>query len=139
MKTGRNIAITIVCIILGIMLAWQYKSINFNQSIASTQNKRTEELMNELIKQQNINAELRSRLQELNDLVKQYENARADDDEFTNTLKEQLEKANVRLLGVVLSRMDGSSFRSYFNYQKYCRSVRLRDTLELEQLNIINE
>jgi len=54
-------------------------------------------------------------------------------------VKEQLEKANVRLLGVVLSRMDGSSFRSYFNYQKYCRSVRLRDTLELEQLNIINE
>ncbi|HHW30542.1 MAG TPA: DUF881 domain-containing protein [Clostridiaceae bacterium] len=95
MKTGRNIAITIVCIILGIMLAWQYKSINFNQSIASTQNKRTEELMNELIKQQNTNAELRSRLQELNDLVKQYENARADDDEFTNTLKEQLEKARI--------------------------------------------
>jgi D-gamma-glutamyl-meso-diaminopimelic acid endopeptidase CwlS len=92
---GRNIALTIVCIILGIMLAWQYKSINFNQSMASSQSKRTEELMNELIKQQNINAELRNRLQELSDLVKQYETARAGDDEFTNALKDQLEKARI--------------------------------------------
>jgi uncharacterized protein YlxW (UPF0749 family) len=95
MKIGRNIALTLVCIILGIMLAWQYKSINFSQNMASSQSKRTEELMNELIKQQSTNAELRNRLQELSNLVKQYETARAGDDEFTNALKDQLEKARV--------------------------------------------
>jgi uncharacterized protein YlxW (UPF0749 family) len=95
MKTSRNIAITLVCIILGIMIAWQYKSINYNQSVLSFQSKRTEELKDELIKLQNSNSELRTRLQELIKENEAYENARAGDDKVTNNLKKQLEEARI--------------------------------------------
>lgn len=54
-------------------------------------------------------------------------------------VKEQLEKANVRLLGVVLCKVDNSSFKSYFRYQKHCKTVKSKETLELEQLGILNE
>jgi uncharacterized protein YlxW (UPF0749 family) len=95
MKISRNIAITLVCIILGIMIAWQYKSINYNQSVLSFQNKRTEELKDELIKLQNNNSELRTRLQQLIEENRAYENARAGDDEVTNNLKKQLGEARI--------------------------------------------
>ena len=52
MKIGRTIAITIVCVILGVMVAWQYKSINYNQNVMIYENRRAEELMEELIRLQ---------------------------------------------------------------------------------------
>jgi len=95
MKISRNIAITLVCVILGIMISWQYKSMNYNQSVLSFQSKRTEELKDELIKLQNSNNELRARLQELIKENEAYENARAGDDKVTNNLKKQLEEARI--------------------------------------------
>lgn len=95
MKISRNIAITLVCIILGIMLAWQYKSINYNQTVTNFQNKRAEELMGDLIQLQKNNMELKTRLQELIEENRAYENARAGDDKITNNLKKQLEDARV--------------------------------------------
>ncbi len=65
MKIGRNIAITFICIILGIMIAWQYKSINYNQNVTISQNRRAEELKDEIIRLQNTNNELRARLEEI--------------------------------------------------------------------------
>lgn len=51
-------------------------------------------------------------------------------------VKEQLEKADVSILGVVLSKVDNSSFKSYFNYQKYCKRAKPK-ALELEE-SILN-
>lgn len=91
MKLGRNLAITLVCIILGVMLAWQYKSINYNQSVAMLQNKRTEELKDELIRLQKANNDLRNRLQQLQEENLALEKARAGDD----ILKKELEKIRI--------------------------------------------
>jgi uncharacterized protein YlxW (UPF0749 family) len=95
MKISRNIALTLVCIILGVMVAWQYKSINYNQNAASIQNRRAEELKDELIKLQKQNSDLRTRLQELIDENMAYEKARAGDDEATRLLLDALEEARV--------------------------------------------
>ena len=95
MRIGRNIAITLVCILLGIMLAWQYKSINYNQNVASLQNKRVEELMKELINLQKQNSELRTRLQEIKEENLAYEKARAGDDEAAKLLQNSLDRARV--------------------------------------------
>jgi len=54
-------------------------------------------------------------------------------------VKEQLEKADVRLLGVALSKVGNSSFKSYFKYLKYCKRVKPKGTLELDQLAFKNE
>lgn len=95
MKIGRNIAITLICIILGVMMAWQYKSINYNQSLALFQNKRADELKEDLITLQNTVIDLRNRLQELKDENKELENARVGSDDAARKLKENLEKARV--------------------------------------------
>lgn len=95
MRMGRNIALTLVCIILGVMLAWQYKSINYNQNVASFQNKRAEELKDELIRLQNTNNELRTRLQELKEENLAYEQDRAGKNEAGKILQDALEKARI--------------------------------------------
>jgi len=95
MRKSRNIALTLVCIILGIMIAWQYKSINYNQNIASFQSKRTEELMEQLIELQNTNLDMRARLQELQEENRKYESVRAGDTESFENLKKQLEIARI--------------------------------------------
>ncbi|NSW91805.1 MAG: DUF881 domain-containing protein [Firmicutes bacterium] len=86
---GRNFAITIICLILGMMVAWQYKSINYNESIASYENRRIETLKEDLIKLQKSNTELRTKLQKLQEEVRLYETAQAGSDEaYKNLLKE---------------------------------------------------
>ena len=54
-------------------------------------------------------------------------------------VKEQLEKAGVKILGAALTKVDKSSFKSYFKYQKYCKRAKPKEALEVEQLGIINE
>ncbi|HOJ09004.1 MAG TPA: DUF881 domain-containing protein [Clostridiales bacterium] len=95
MKIARNIAITVVCIILGVMVAWQYKSINYNQNAMSYQNKRAEGLMEEVIRLQKNNADLRTQLQKLQNDVRLYESAKAGSDEASKTLLEQLKTARI--------------------------------------------
>jgi capsular exopolysaccharide synthesis family protein len=48
-------------------------------------------------------------------------------------IKEQLEKAGARILGVVLCKADKSSLKSFFEYQKYCKKNKLNKALEIEQ------
>lgn len=93
MKLGRTIAITIVCIILGVMVAWQYKSINYNENVMSYENKRAEELMEELIRLQKSNADLRTQLSKLQEDVRLYESAKAGSDETARNLLDELEEA----------------------------------------------
>ena len=130
MKISRNIALTLVCIILGIMIAWQYKSVNYNQNIASFQSKRTEELMEQLIELQNTNLDMRARLQELQEENRKYESVRAGDTEAVENLKKQLEVArifaglvDVKGKGVIITLDNGE----------------LTDVEEGDILDIINE
>lgn len=130
MKISRNIALTLVCIILGIMIAWQYKSVNYNENIASFQSKRTEELMEQLIELQNTNLVMRARLQELQEENRKYESAIVGDTEAVENLKKQLEIArifaglvDVKGKGVIITLDNGE----------------LTDVEESDILDIINE
>lgn len=93
MKIGRSIAITFICIILGTMVAWQYKSINYNQNVAISQNRRVEELKDEIIRLQNTNNELRARLEEIKEENMAFEKGRIDSNETTKLLQDQLKRA----------------------------------------------
>ena len=95
MKVARNIAITMVCILLGIMLAWQYKSINYNQSLDSLQYKRLDELKNDLIKLQKQKTELQDRLKELEKENQTYETVKIDDSEAAQQIKDNLARARM--------------------------------------------
>ncbi|HEX2945839.1 MAG TPA: CpsD/CapB family tyrosine-protein kinase [Clostridia bacterium] len=50
--------------------------------------------------------------------------------------KEQLDRANVRLIGAVLSKINRRSIKTYLSYQRYCRKSRTKELPELEKLGI---
>lgn len=130
MKISRNISIMLICLILGVMIAWQYRSINFNKNVATLQNKRVEELKDELIRLQNANRDLSNRLKELQEENNSYESARADDSVAAKNLQKQLEIArtfaglnDVRGNGLIITLEDGD----------------LLDVSDSEILDVINE
>lgn len=95
MKFARNIAMMLVCILLGIMLALQYKSVNYNQSLASFENKRLEELKDDLITLQNQKNSLQERLSELEEENQTYAKVKAGDSEAAQQIQNNLKKARV--------------------------------------------
>ena len=95
MKIARNLAMTMVCILLGIMLALQYKSINVNQSLASYENKRMDELKTELIKLQNQKDSLQNRLEELEKENQTYARVKAGDSEAAQQIQDNLKNARI--------------------------------------------
>jgi capsular exopolysaccharide synthesis family protein len=53
--------------------------------------------------------------------------------------REQLEKAGAKLIGAALCKVDKNRFKSYFRYREYCKKTNPKDSLELEQLGLIDE
>lgn len=95
MKVTRNIALTLVCILLGIMLAWQYKSINYNQSVLSLQNKRVDELMEDYIKLQKQKNDMQENLKALEKENQTYEKVKAGDSDAARQIQESLQRVRV--------------------------------------------
>ncbi len=95
MKIARNIAITIICVMLGVMLALQYKSVNANQSLAAYENMRLEELKSELIKLQNQKDSLQDRVRELEAENQKYASAKVGSSEAVQQIQNSLTKARV--------------------------------------------
>lgn len=95
MKVTRNIALTLVCILLGVMLAWQYKSINYNQSVLSLQNKRVDELKDDYIKLQKQKNDLQDALKKIEEENQTYEKVKAGDSEAAKQIQESLKKARI--------------------------------------------
>ena len=49
MKTFKTISLTAVCLILGIIMAWQYRSVKLNQVLAQYEKKSVNEIIDELL------------------------------------------------------------------------------------------
>lgn len=95
MKLWRNLVVMIVCMILGIMLAWQYKSISYNAQTASFENKRIEDLKDELLLEKKANEELRQRNDKLEKDISQYQLIRGNIDEEAQLMQQRLEDARI--------------------------------------------
>jgi uncharacterized protein YlxW (UPF0749 family) len=95
MNFKRNVALTLICILLGVMLAWQYKSVNYYQSVSNVQSKRMDELKEDLIRLQNQKDELQQRLLQLEEENQMYERVKAGDSEAAKTIQENLRKARI--------------------------------------------
>ncbi|MGI6669432.1 MAG: DUF881 domain-containing protein [Acetivibrionales bacterium] len=131
MKFARNLAMTILCILLGIMLALQYKSVNYYQSIAAYDNMRLEELKTELITLQNQKDSLQGRLEELENENKMYQEAKAGDSEATQQIQNNLKKARI-FAGLETVKGKGV----IITLDNYSTFVRVRD---FDILNVVNE
>jgi uncharacterized protein YlxW (UPF0749 family) len=94
-KIGRSFALTVICLILGIMLAWQYKSINNSNNLTQYENKRIEDLKDEIIELQNKNNSLQVKIQELIERSRLLESQGDDAEIFRKDLEDRLMKARI--------------------------------------------
>lgn len=95
MNIGKNLSIVFVCIILGLLVSWQYRSIYDNNKIQSVQATRLEDLKDQLIVEKNNNDNLRKRNEELTKQISDYENAKGNIDLYEKNLKTELERARI--------------------------------------------
>ncbi len=130
MKLGRNIAITVVCIILGMIITWQYKSISYNQAVSSLENKRAEELMSDLLNEKKNNENLRKKYEELDQDYRKILDTRGQADETAKALGKEIEKTrliagltDVKGRGIIIT-LDNNGFSH---------------VIESDILNILNE
>ncbi len=65
MKTFKTISLTAVCLVLGVIVAWQYRSVKMNQVLAQYEKKNVSEIIEELLIEKNNNENLKQRIQEL--------------------------------------------------------------------------
>lgn len=91
----RNLSITLICIILGLILSWQFKSINKNNEMKNLQNVRLESLKDEILFEKKRNEDLRKKLDELEASREKYEAALDNRGLIEENLKKELESARI--------------------------------------------
>ncbi|WP_010244031.1 DUF881 domain-containing protein [Acetivibrio cellulolyticus] len=130
MKLARNLSITLICIILGVMLAWQYRSILHNSKKQNLPNVRVETLRDELIVQKENNEDLMKRNDELQKQISKYENSQGNLNQVEKNLESEL--GRVRLLAG-LSEIEGAGVIINLEY------VGENSISETAVLSLINE
>ena len=109
-KISRNISISIVCIILGLALAWQFQSIRNNAKVISLESQKKDDLIVKILNEQKNNENLKTKLSELQTQLNKFENARGNYDENSKLLSDEIKKlktvaglTDVKGRGVILS------------------------------------
>jgi uncharacterized protein YlxW (UPF0749 family) len=92
MKFARNISITLICVILGIIISWQYQSIVNNSKAAGLENLRTEQVKDQLLEEKKITEDLQKKIEELQTENQKYESIIGNRDEESQKLMDDLEK-----------------------------------------------
>jgi len=95
MKHSKSIALTLICILLGIILAWQYKSIDYYEREKSLETKTIGELKDELIREQKNNEDLNKRNTELEAENNEYQKSVGNVTKETQLIKNELERAQL--------------------------------------------
>jgi len=93
MKFFREAALTVVCLVLGIIIAMQYRSVKINNSLAVYEQQRVNDLITDLLREQENNKQLQKRIDELQ---KDLENLRTGTNSENETIQE-LKKENEKL------------------------------------------
>lgn len=116
-KITKSIALALVCLSLGLILAWQYKSINNTKLITSIENLREDQLKDELIQLQDDYADLLERFTELkneNDIIKE---KGLNEDDIRDRLNMELIEVktfagmlDVKGAGLLINMKEGNTF-----------------------------
>lgn len=109
-KISRNISISIVCIILGLALSWQFQSIRNNAKILNLESQKKDDLIVKILNEQKNNENLKAKLSELQEQLYKFESARGNSDINIKLLTEEIQKlktvaglTNVKGKGVIVS------------------------------------
>lgn len=90
MKFFKQAALTAVCLILGIIVAMQYRSVKINNSLAVYEQQRSSDLISDLLREKENNEQLSKRIQELQDELEILRNGSNSEAEYIQTMKDEI-------------------------------------------------
>lgn len=109
-KISSNISISVVCIVLGLALSWQFQSIRNNASVMNLENQKKDDLVVKILNEQKNNENLKAKLSELQAQISKFENASGNSDENMKLLSDEINRlktvaglTDVKGKGVVIS------------------------------------
>ncbi len=91
-KISRNISISLICVILGLALSWQFQSIRNNAKVINLESQKKDDLIVKILNEQKNNENLRSKLTELQTQLDKFEKARGNSDENFKLLTDEIQK-----------------------------------------------
>lgn len=91
----KSISFILVCVLLGILVSLQLKSINTAQNLQLSSNKRLNEIQEELITQTRINRDLSDRYEKLNEYVDAVENQTIEADDTLKRIMDEKTNAEI--------------------------------------------
>ncbi|MHB8065830.1 MAG: DUF881 domain-containing protein [Ruminiclostridium sp.] len=94
-KISRNISISIVCIILGLALSWQFQSIRNNAKVMNLESQKKDDLIVKILNEQKNNENMRIKLSELQVQLDKFENARGNSDVNSKLLSDEIQKLKI--------------------------------------------
>jgi len=94
-KTFKVVSLTLVCLLLGITIAWQFNSVKTNQILAQYEKEDINELIEQLLQEKNNNENLKARLQELQREVDAFQNDENTDKQYIQELKQSVLNARI--------------------------------------------
>lgn len=95
MRVFKIVALTTVCIVLGIILAWQFTSVKKNQVLAQYEKKNTSQIIEELLAEKSNNDKLRARISMLQKEVDGFKTSKSGESELVKQLKDEMLKARI--------------------------------------------
>lgn len=95
MKTGKVFALTIVCLIMGIIVAWQFGSVKANQQIASFEKKNVSELVEDILQERSNNEKLQQRIEELQVELDAFDSEERVDQDTMRQLQNEVKAARI--------------------------------------------
>lgn len=96
MKVFKTISLTVVCLLLGTIIAWQFSSVKSNQVLAQYEKKNVSEIIDELLTEKGNNDQLKVRIQELQQELDKFRSGEALDKNQLALLEGQV--MNARLM-----------------------------------------
>lgn len=116
-KALKSIALALVCLSLGLILAWQYKSINKSELITGLENIREDQLKDELIQLQDDYADLLERFTELKNENETIKEQGLNENDIRDRLNKELVEVktfagilDVKGSGLLIKMKEGSTF-----------------------------
>lgn len=116
-KTKRSIALALVCLSLGLILTWQYKSINNSETVTGLENLREDQLKDELIQLQDDYADMLERFTELKNENEEIKEQGMNENDIRDRLNKELVEVktfagmlDVTGAGLLINMKEGSTF-----------------------------
>ena len=95
MKIFKILSLTMVCLLLGVIISLQFRSVKVNLVLAQYEKKNVSEIIDELLLEKSNNDKLKVRLQELQKEVDVFKNDESGDKKYIEDLRKTVENARI--------------------------------------------